>query len=89
MEELWTVEYVWMQPVEVYDKFKLDRSILDLGLSVRSRNILLNSGIVTVRQLVECSAAWLLDQRNAGATSVAEIRRALRDVNLYLYREGP
>lgn len=47
------------------------------SFSVRTRNILRNMEIRTIGELMKVSADELNEQRNAGITSIAEIRKNL------------
>lgn len=53
------------------------KSIDDLGLSVRSQHCMQTLGIQTIGDLVSRSEKELLDARNFGATSLAEVRKKL------------
>ena len=62
----------------------LEKSVTELGLSVRSRKCLARLGLVTVGELVSRSADELTSVRNFGVTSLNEIRAALSDCDLKL-----
>lgn len=58
-----------------------ERSIHDLGLTVRSTNCLLGEGIETIGQLIDTEVCYLLKIPNMG-------RKSLKDVLLALDRHG-
>lgn len=61
---------------------KLDRSIEELELSVRSFNCLEAAGIKTIRDLVQKSESEMLKYRNFGRKSLSEIKSILKDMGL-------
>ena len=61
---------------------KLDRSIEELELSVRSYNCLEAAGIKTIRDLVQKSEGEMLKYRNFGRKSLSEIKQILKDMGL-------
>ncbi|MFP4379794.1 MAG: DNA-directed RNA polymerase subunit alpha [Candidatus Sumerlaeia bacterium] len=61
---------------------KLDRSIEELELSVRSFNCLEAAGIKTIRDLVQKSESEMLKYRNFGRKSLSEIKGILKDMGL-------
>ena len=61
---------------------KLDKSIEELELSVRSYNCLEAAGIKTIRDLVQKSESDMLKYRNFGRKSLTEIKNILRDMGL-------
>jgi DNA-directed RNA polymerase subunit alpha len=61
---------------------KLDRSIEELELSVRSFNCLEAAGIKTIRDLVQKSESEMLKYRNFGRKSLSEIKNILREMDL-------
>jgi DNA-directed RNA polymerase subunit alpha len=61
---------------------KLDRSIEELELSVRSFNCLEAAGIKTIRDLVQKSESDMLKYRNFGRKSLSEIKSILKDMGL-------
>lgn len=63
---------------------KLSMPIADLQLSVRASNCLESEHIVTVRDLVSRSEDQLLEVRNFGETTLAEVREKLREIGLHL-----
>ena len=66
------------------DNTELDKQIEDLDLSVRSYNCLKRAGIHSVRQLVEFSENDLLNIRNFGVKSIAEVKDKLETMGLGL-----
>jgi len=63
---------------------KLNMSLSELNLSVRASNCLESENIMTVRDLVTRSEDQLLEVRNFGETTLAEVRHKLRDLGLHL-----
>lgn len=63
---------------------KLDRTIEDLDLSVRSFNCLKRAGINTVKDLVAMTESELMKVRNLGRKSLEEVKKKLEDDNLTL-----
>ncbi len=61
---------------------KLDKSIEELELSVRSYNCLEAAGIKTIRDLVQKSEQEMLKYRNFGRKSLSEIKSILKDMGL-------
>ena len=61
---------------------KLDKSIEELELSVRSYNCLEAAGIKTIRDLVQKTESEMLKYRNFGRKSLNEIKTILRDMKL-------
>jgi DNA-directed RNA polymerase subunit alpha len=61
---------------------KLDKSIEELELSVRSFNCLEAAGIKTIRDLVQKSESEMLKYRNFGRKSLNEIKNILKEMNL-------
>ena len=62
----------------------LDRTIEELGLSVRSYNCLKRAGINTVHDLTEKSEAEMMKVRNLGRKSLEEVKLKLIDLGLGL-----
>jgi DNA-directed RNA polymerase subunit alpha len=62
---------------------KLDKSIEELELSVRSFNCLEAAGIKTIRDLVQKSENEMLKYRNFGRKSLTEIKNILKAMNLH------
>jgi DNA-directed RNA polymerase subunit alpha len=63
---------------------KLGMPLSELNLSVRANNCLESENIMTVRDLVTKSEDQLLEVRNFGETTLAEVRHRLRDLGLHL-----
>jgi DNA-directed RNA polymerase subunit alpha len=63
---------------------KLNMSLAELKLSVRASNCLESENIHTVRDLVVRSEDQLLEVRNFGETTLAEVKEKLADVGLRL-----
>jgi DNA-directed RNA polymerase subunit alpha len=61
---------------------KLDKSIEELELSVRSFNCLEAAGIKTIRDLVQKTESEMLKYRNFGRKSLTEIKNILREMGL-------
>ncbi|MFH0793935.1 MAG: DNA-directed RNA polymerase subunit alpha [bacterium] len=61
---------------------KLDKSIEELELSVRSYNCLEAAGIKTIRDLVQKTESEMLKYRNFGRKSLSEIKNILKDMGL-------
>ncbi|TWU29543.1 DNA-directed RNA polymerase subunit alpha [Bythopirellula polymerisocia] len=64
-------------------------SIAELNLSVRASNCLEAEHILFVRDLVSKSEDQLLEVRNFGETTLAEVRQKLRDLGLHLGMRVP
>ncbi len=63
---------------------KLAMSLAELELSVRATNCLESENITTVRDLVTRTEEQLLELRNFGETTLAEVREKLADIGLRL-----
>ena len=63
---------------------KLNMSLAELNLSVRAGNCLETENIMTVRDLVTCTEDQMLEVRNFGETTLAEIQQKLRELGLHL-----
>jgi DNA-directed RNA polymerase subunit alpha len=63
---------------------KLGMSLSELNLSVRASNCLESENIMTVRDLVSRTEDQLLEVRNFGETTLAEVQHKLRDLGLHL-----
>ncbi|MCL5269927.1 MAG: hypothetical protein M1457_05075, partial [bacterium] len=61
---------------------KLDKSIEELELSVRSFNCLEAAGIKTIRDLVQLGESDMLKYRNFGRKSLTEIKNILHEMGL-------
>jgi DNA-directed RNA polymerase subunit alpha len=68
---------------------KLNMSLADLNLSVRASNCLESENILTVRDLVSRSEDQLLEVRNFGETTLAELQQKLRELSLHLGMRVP
>lgn len=68
---------------------KLSMPLADLNLSVRASNCLESENIMTVRDLVTKSEDSLLEVRNFGETTLAEVQQKLRDLGLHLGMRVP
>jgi DNA-directed RNA polymerase subunit alpha len=66
---------------------KLEMTVADLNLTVRSRKCLSRLGITTIGELISKSADELLTVRNFGVTSLNEIRQKLGDLSMSLRNE--
>ena len=66
------------------DPLRLEHSVLELALSVRSANCLLNDRIETVGALVSKTPAYLLGLPNFGRVSLREIQHELKAHALFL-----
>jgi DNA-directed RNA polymerase subunit alpha len=63
---------------------KLNQSVADLKLSVRAGNCLEGEGINSIRDLVQRNEDQLLEIRNFGETTLAEVREKLATLGLHL-----
>ncbi len=72
------------QPKEAPQKGNHDILIKDLEFSVRSRNCLKKAEIHTLGELASKKASFLLDIKNFGKKSLAEVREKLAQFNLSL-----
>jgi DNA-directed RNA polymerase subunit alpha len=63
---------------------KLNMSLAELKLSVRAMNCLESENIHTVRDLIQKSEDQLLEVRNFGETTLAEVRERLQELGMYL-----
>jgi DNA-directed RNA polymerase subunit alpha len=63
---------------------KLGMSLAELDLSVRATNCLESENITTVRDLVIRNEEQLMEVRNFGETTLAEVREKLSDIGLRL-----
>jgi len=68
---------------------KLSMTMAELELSVRATNCLESEGLLTVRDLVMLEESELLDVRNFGETTLAEVREKLSDIGLRLGMQIP
>ena len=65
----------------------LNKPVAELELSVRSSNCLETANIITIRDLVQKTEKEMLDYRNFGTKSLAEIRGFLEEMDLSLGME--
>ncbi|WP_099975187.1 MULTISPECIES: DNA-directed RNA polymerase subunit alpha [Lactobacillaceae] len=72
---------------ETQKEKKLEMTIEELDLSVRSYNCLKRAGINTVQELTEKSEADMMRVRNLGRKSLVEVREKLADLGLSLKQE--
>lgn len=63
---------------------KLNQPVAELRLSVRAGNCLEGEGIMTIRDLVQRNEDQLLEIRNFGETTLAEVREKLATLGLHL-----
>ncbi len=68
---------------------KLNMSLAELNLSVRAGNCLESENINTVRDLVQRNEDQLLEVRNFGETTLAEVREKLKELGLHLGMRVP
>ncbi|RIK80079.1 MAG: DNA-directed RNA polymerase subunit alpha [Planctomycetota bacterium] len=68
---------------------KLNLPLSELNLSVRASNCLESENIMTVRDLVIRTEDQLLEVRNFGETTLAEVQQKLRDLGLHLGMRVP
>lgn len=68
---------------------KLNMSISELNLSVRASNCLEAENIMHVRDLVTRTEDQLLEVRNFGETTLAEVQQKLRELDLHLGMRVP
>jgi DNA-directed RNA polymerase subunit alpha len=68
---------------------KLNMALSELNLSVRASNCLESENIMTVRDLVVRTEDQLLEVRNFGETTLAEVQQKLRDIGLHLGMRVP
>lgn len=62
----------------------LDKPFMILNFSVRTKNVLRKMGIRTIGDLVRKTPTELLCKRNFGESSLREVERKLKDINLQL-----
>jgi DNA-directed RNA polymerase subunit alpha len=71
-------------PLDQATEAKLNLSLAELELSVRATNCLESENITTVRDLVGRTEEQLMEVRNFGETTLAEVREKLGDIGLRL-----
>ncbi|GAA5509905.1 MULTISPECIES: DNA-directed RNA polymerase subunit alpha C-terminal domain-containing protein [Novipirellula] len=62
---------------------RLDLSIAEMGLSVRTTNCLEETGILTVRDLLNATPRRLLGISNFGEKTLEEVYAALEELGFY------
>ena len=62
---------------------RLDLSIAEMGLSVRTTNCLEETGILTVRDLLHATPKKLLSISNFGEKTLGEVYTALEELGFY------
>jgi DNA-directed RNA polymerase subunit alpha len=62
---------------------KLDMSLAEIGLSVRTTNCLEERGILTVQHLLNCTREDLLSISNFGEKTLEEVYQALESIEFY------
>ncbi|TWT91316.1 DNA-directed RNA polymerase subunit alpha C-terminal domain-containing protein [Stieleria varia] len=62
---------------------RLDLSIAEMGLSVRTTNCLEETGILTVRDLLHATPKRLLGISNFGEKTLGEVYGALEELGFY------
>lgn len=72
------------QGMSAEEQALMNKLVIDLNLSVRSRKCMARLNIQTIGQLVQRTADELLSSRNFGVTSLNEIRAKLSEVGLKL-----
>ncbi len=78
---------IMVEPEEEERNQLLDKSIEELGLSVRSFNCLKRAGIDTIGELVERTPEQMLQIRNLGEKSLEEVEESLEEHDLELSQE--
>lgn len=72
------------QPLSEEEQAVLNKSTMDLNLSVRARKCMSRLGINSVGELIQRSADELLESKNFGQTSLSEVREKLSALGLSL-----
>ena len=72
------------QNLSAEEQALMNKLVIDLNMSVRSRKCMARLNIQTVGQLVQRTADELLSSRNFGVTSLNEIRAKLTEIGLKL-----
>ncbi len=72
------------QPLSPEEQAVLNKPVSDLNLSVRARKCMNRLSINTVGELVQRTADELLESKNFGVTSLAEVREKLAQLGLTL-----
>ena len=68
---------------------RLDLSIAEMGLSVRTTNCLEEKGILTVRDLLHATPGTLLGITNFGEKTLEEVYQALEQLGFYRPERRP
>jgi DNA-directed RNA polymerase subunit alpha len=68
---------------------RLEMSTAEIGLTVRTTNCLEERGIFTVRDLLQCTRAELLEISNFGEKTLEEVYAALETVGFYRQNRRP
>lgn len=77
----------WSKKKKHKKKNKLEMTIEELDLSVRSYNCLKRAGINTVQELTNKSEPEMIKVRNLGRKSLEEVKAKLHDLGLGLRKE--
>lgn len=84
-----TVEFYSYEEFKCFEEFfskkvfvNKKRSVKDLGLTVRSRECLINAGINTIDDLLKQTESSLLAVNNLGRKSVNEVKNVLKELGL-------
>jgi DNA-directed RNA polymerase subunit alpha len=62
---------------------RLDMSLAEIGLTVRTTNCLEERGIFTVRDLLNCKPQFLLSISNFGEKTLEEVYKSLESVGFF------
>jgi DNA-directed RNA polymerase subunit alpha len=62
---------------------RLDMSLAEIGLTVRTTNCLEERGIFTVRDLLNCKPQFLLSISNFGEKTLEEVYKSLENVGFF------
>ena len=81
------LEDVMVEKEDNKNEKKLEMTIEELDLSVRSYNCLKRAGINTVQELTDKSEADMMRVRNLGRKSLEEVKNKLNDLGLSLRQE--
>ena len=79
--------YVMVEKEDDKNEKKLEMTIEELDLSVRSYNCLKRAGINTVQELTDKSEADMMRVRNLGRKSLEEVKNKLTDLGLSLRQD--
>ena len=78
---------VMVEKADDKNEKKLEMTIEELDLSVRSYNCLKRAGINTVQELTDKSEADMMRVRNLGRKSLEEVKNKLADLGLSLRQD--